>query len=168
MKNIVKAEKHCLILSVTGRYRRIAEFLISKYVLSRSNTYFFFYLVFLSQPFTNHRTAGEGEDISLTPHYHFHLLHRHLNVSRAITVERSPLHIGSKPDSNQEPLFVGRKSLTTKLRVTTSNITISFIIRSNISYIKPFNQYLIFDNSHLFTLNFHAANIQFYILNVVY
>ena len=28
---------------------------------------------------------GKGERISLTPHYHFHPLHRHLDISRAIT-----------------------------------------------------------------------------------
>ena len=37
---------------------------------------------------------GKKEGISLTPHYHFHLLHRHLDISRAITAERSPLHRG--------------------------------------------------------------------------
>ena len=48
---------------------------------------FFFYLFFLSRPFTNHR---------ITPHYHFHPLHRHLDISRAIAAKNSPLHIGSK------------------------------------------------------------------------
>ena len=38
---------------------------------------------------------GKGEGISLTPHYHFHPLHRHLDISRAITAESSPLHIAS-------------------------------------------------------------------------
>ena len=38
---------------------------------------------------------GKGEGISLTPHYHFHLLHRHLDISWAITPESSPLHIPS-------------------------------------------------------------------------
>ena len=54
--------------------------------------YIFFYLGFLSQPFTNHRTTGEGETISLTPHYHFHPLQtlRHWpgNYSR----ELAPAH----------------------------------------------------------------------------
>ena len=36
---------------------------------------------------------GKEEGISLTPHYHFHLLHRHLDISRAITAKSSPLHI---------------------------------------------------------------------------
>ena len=54
-----------------------------------------FYLGFLLQPSTNHRTAGEGGGHSLTPHYHFHPLPRHLDISRAITAGSSPLHIGS-------------------------------------------------------------------------
>ena len=37
----------------------------------------------------------KGEGIYLTPHYHFHPLHRHLDISRVITAESSPLHIGS-------------------------------------------------------------------------
>ena len=38
---------------------------------------------------------GKGEGISLTPHYHFHPLHRHLDISRAITAESSPLRVAS-------------------------------------------------------------------------
>ena len=37
----------------------------------------------------------KGEGISLTPHYQFHSLHRHLDISRTITAESSPLHIAS-------------------------------------------------------------------------
>ena len=36
---------------------------------------------------------GKGEGIYLTPLYRFHPLHRHLDISRAITAESSPLHI---------------------------------------------------------------------------
>ena len=36
---------------------------------------------------------GKGEGICLTPFYHFYPLHRHLDISRAITAESSPLHI---------------------------------------------------------------------------
>ena len=36
---------------------------------------------------------GKGEGINLTPLYHFHPLHRHLDISRAITADSSPLHI---------------------------------------------------------------------------
>ena len=57
---------------------------------------FFFYRSFLSRPFTDHRTAGEGRrGISLTSHYPFHPLHRYLDISRAITTETSSLYIGS-------------------------------------------------------------------------
>ena len=59
------------------------------------NYFFFFYLGFLSRTFMIHRIAGEGEAISLTPLYHLHLLHRHLDISPAITAESSPLHIAS-------------------------------------------------------------------------
>ena len=38
---------------------------------------------------------GKGEPISLSPLYHFHPLHRHLDISWGITAETSPLHIAS-------------------------------------------------------------------------
>ena len=57
----------------------------------------FFCLGFLSRTFTIHRAAGEegGRVISLTLLYHFHPLHRHLDISRAITAQRSHLHTAS-------------------------------------------------------------------------
>ena len=48
---------------------------------------------------------GKGEDIFLTPHYHFHTLHRHLDISRAITAESSPLYIGSRRTGTGKLLF---------------------------------------------------------------
>ena len=36
---------------------------------------------------------GKGKAISLSPLYHFHPLHRHLDISQAITANSSPLHI---------------------------------------------------------------------------
>ena len=70
----------------------------------------FFYLGFLSQTFTNHRTAVEGEGISLIPHYHFHQLCRHLDISRAIAAESSPLHIVSRwtRQAYQDKFYVAR------------------------------------------------------------
>ena len=38
---------------------------------------------------------GKGEGIPLTPNYHFHPLHRLLDISRAITAGSSALHIAS-------------------------------------------------------------------------
>ena len=37
----------------------------------------------------------KGEATSLTPLYHFHPLHRNLDISRVITAESSPQHIAS-------------------------------------------------------------------------
>ena len=58
--------------------------------------YFSIWVFFHSQ---SQITGLQGKGgISLTPHYHFHhfhLLHRHLDISRAITAESSPLHISS-------------------------------------------------------------------------
>ena len=44
---------------------------------------------------------GKREGISLTPHYHFYPLHRHLGVSRAIAAESSLLHIASSRTRNE-------------------------------------------------------------------
>ena len=71
----------------------------------------FFYLGFISRALTI-RTAREGEAISLTPFYHFYPLDGHLDMSRAIAAESSPLSI----EWSWEPLVSERKSLTTKLR----------------------------------------------------
>ena len=51
----------------------------------------------------------------LTPHYHFHPLQRHLDISRAITAGSSSLHTYSSRNLNRQPLVSKRKSLTTKL-----------------------------------------------------
>ena len=70
-------------------------------IIFRKKVSFFFYLGFLSRTFTNLRTAEEG-GISLTPHYHFHPLRRHLDFSRAITAESSLLRVvaaGPEPDT---------------------------------------------------------------------
>ena len=59
--------------------------------------HFFFFFNSLRVFFHDHSritgVQGKGEDISLTPHYRFRSLHRHLDISRAITAESSPLHI---------------------------------------------------------------------------
>ena len=44
---------------------------------------------------------GKWEGILLTPHYHFHPLHRHLDISRAITTESSLLRIASSRTQTQ-------------------------------------------------------------------
>ena len=53
---------------------------------------------------------GKEKGISLIPHYNFHPLHRHLNISWAITAESSPLHIASDRTWNENPWFTGGTS----------------------------------------------------------
>ena len=55
-----------------------------KYLAKKKNLFF---------TFADRTIYGKGEAISLIPLYHFHLLHRLLDVSWAITLESSPLHI---------------------------------------------------------------------------
>ena len=83
------AEVFCFVISrIRTAYGKIQS--ISRSVVSYLFIYLF-YLSFLSRTITFHRAAGNGEGIYLTPLYHFHPLHRHLDISRAIIAERSPL-----------------------------------------------------------------------------
>ena len=58
---------------------------------------FFFFLsgFFFHEHLRITALQGKGEGISLTSHYHFYPLQRHLDISRAIIAESSSLHIGS-------------------------------------------------------------------------
>ena len=61
--------------------------------------FFFFFLsvfFFLSRTFTIHRTAGEGGGYLFNSSPPLPPLHRHLDISRAVTAESSPLHISSR------------------------------------------------------------------------
>ena len=58
-------------------------------------SFFFSFWVFIHE---HSRFIGQQlkeEDFSLTPLCHFHPLHRHSDVGRAITAENSPPHIAS-------------------------------------------------------------------------
>ena len=48
---------------------------------------------------------GKGVGISLTSHYHFQPFHRHLEISRAINVERLTLHIPGDWTRTNNPWF---------------------------------------------------------------
>ena len=50
---------------------------------------------------------GKGEVISLTPHYYVHSIHRHLDVSRAITAEISLLCIAFSRNQTGNLWFPG-------------------------------------------------------------
>ena len=62
---------------------------------SSSKMFFFSIGVFFHDHSRLTGLQGKGKCISLTPHYHFHPLHRRLGISRAITTGSSSLHIGS-------------------------------------------------------------------------
>ena len=62
-------------------------------IFGKINIYFFSIWVFFHEHSRFTGQQGKGEGIYLTPLYHFHPLHRHLDISRAITAESSPLHI---------------------------------------------------------------------------
>ena len=58
-------------------------------------SFFFSVWVFFHEHSRMTGLQGKRQGISLTPHYHLHPLHRHLNISRAITKDSLPLHIAS-------------------------------------------------------------------------
>ena len=54
------------------------------------------WVFFLSRKFTIHRTSGEGGGYLFNSSLPLPLLHRNLDISRAVTAESSPLHISSR------------------------------------------------------------------------
>ena len=58
-----------------------------------ASVFFFSIWVFLYDYSRFTGQQGKGQGISLTPLYHIHPLHRHLDISRAITAKSSSLHI---------------------------------------------------------------------------
>ena len=54
---------------------------------------FFFYLAFFHEYSRFTGQQAKGETIYLHPFYHFHPLHRHLDISWVIAAESSPLRI---------------------------------------------------------------------------
>ena len=73
---------HSFAILVIGRTSRVSPFFFSIWVLFHGHSRII-------------GLQGKREGIPLTPHYHFHRLHRQLDISRAITAKSSPLHIAS-------------------------------------------------------------------------
>ena len=90
--------------------------LFSKYEQLRKK--FFFFTIWVSfhehSQFTGQQ--GKGKAIPIILLYHYHSLHRHLGISRVITVESSPLHITCGRTRTGNLWFSERKWLTTNLR----------------------------------------------------
>ena len=71
---------------------------------------------------------GKQEGIYFTQLFHFHLPHRHLDISCAITAESSPLHIASCQTQSRNHLLSEHKSPATKLRaLQTDHSKITFV-----------------------------------------
>ena len=70
---------------------QLVEYNLRNIFRERSYTIFFSIWVFFHEHSRTTGLQGKGEGISLTPHYHFHPLHKHLDISWAITAESSPL-----------------------------------------------------------------------------
>ena len=111
-KKLAKKEtgRNLLKEQLTPTQKNFAPFVFAPHVLPLTNVppYLFFSQntppspasFFLSGfSFTNIHNSqdsrGRGRPFFLTPLYHFHPLHRYLDISRAITAESSPLHIAS-------------------------------------------------------------------------
>ena len=66
-----------------------------KYIDKNISPLLIFFLGFFHEHSRITGLQGNGEDISLNPHYHFCPLYTHLDISRTITAESSPLHKAS-------------------------------------------------------------------------
>ena len=95
--------------------------------------YFFFSIwVFFHEYswITGLQRKGRG-GVSLTPHYHLHLLHRNLDISWAITAESSPLYIPTQKSGIKQIQFL----CTLSLLMYTSIPYIDYIFFIFISYL---------------------------------
>ena len=81
--------------------------------LNKIHYFYFSVWIFFHQHSRFTGQQGKEKTISLISLYHFHPSHRHLDISRAITAESSPLHIGNSrirsghlwfPSANRYPL----------------------------------------------------------------
>ena len=97
------------------------------------NPFFFYIWVFFHEHSWITGLQKKGEGISLTPHCHFHSLHKHLDISRVTNAESSPLHIGTRPDSNQEPLVSEQEALVSKCKSLTTKLCALYL---NIKYLQ--------------------------------
>ena len=92
-----------------------------------NESFFFSILVFFHEHSRLTWQQGKGKGICLTPLYHFHTLHRQLDISQVITAESSPLYIASIVAGPEMGTFA-RKSLTNRLReLQTDHSKITFV-----------------------------------------
>ena len=78
------------------------RFLLRNASAQRRNIVFFIW-VFFHKHSRFAGQQGKDEAISLTPLYHFHLLHRHLDITGVITAESSSLHVAGSRTWTEKP-----------------------------------------------------------------
>ena len=71
-----------------------------------ANTFFFSIWVFFHEHSRFTGQQGKAEDIYLTPVYHFHPLHGHLDISWVIAADSSPLRIASIASAQRKELLI--------------------------------------------------------------
>ena len=86
--NIGREEESLNIVNLLVRFNKTREIFPSVF-------FFFSIWVFFHEHSQITGLQGKGEGISLTPHYHFHPLDRHLDIRQATTADSSNLHIAS-------------------------------------------------------------------------
>ena len=105
-RNLAELQTVCISMHLLLQTTIIHKFQGHKFSqLSKFSTFFFSIWVFCQE---HSRIAGlqeKGEGISLTPHYHFNPLRRHLRISRAITAGGFPLRIASSCTRTGNPWF---------------------------------------------------------------
>ena len=74
--------------------------------------FFFFVWVFFHEHSRITGLQGKRVGVSLTPLYHLHPLHRHLDISRGITVESSSLHT-TRSQNRTRNLWLARNTSKT-------------------------------------------------------
>ena len=89
-------------------------------------------------------SRGRGGAISLIPLYDFHLLHRHVDISQAITTGSSPLRIAS--NWTRDWNLSKRKPLTSKPRALKKNLkrNVNFFFLFIVGYVDKSIRFFIF------------------------
>ena len=106
---------------------------------------FFFFSIWVFFHYHSRITGlqGKGEGNSLTPHYHFHPLHRHLDISRAIAAESSPLHVASRRTQTGNLWFPTIISNRASFQINNNNICVPVVtlsINDNIKFTEHLKQ----------------------------
>ena len=95
-KLFIRRKEKCVFIWLTNKlWDRNVLLFYDEGTSFRGIIFFFSIWVFFHEHWRITGLQGKGEGISLTPHYHFHPLHGHLDIRREITAESSPLHITS-------------------------------------------------------------------------